>query len=271
MGIKDNIYRPFKATVSEIKDLAEGVRLFKVLPEKEVHYLPGQFFMLSVWGAGEAPISVSSTEGIQPCLEFGVRKAGRVTSALHELKPGDTLWLRGPFGNSFDLRRAEKKDMIFIAGGIGILPLRSFINSALRDISKFGKLFLIYGAKRPSELLFLDEISLWKHNGLEVILTVDTGDGSWKGDIGLVTEHIDKINTDFKKACACVCGPEIMMENTIKELSLRGMPDNFIILSLERRMKCGIGKCGQCYYGIEYICINGPVYSVDEMKRRLNL
>lgn len=269
--MKENIYKPFKAIISDIKELTGDVRLFKVIPERSVHYLPGQFFMLSVWGTGEAPISVSSTEGIQPYLEFGIRKVGKVTGAIHELKVGDTLWLRGPFGNSFDLRRAEKRDIIFIAGGIGILPLRSLINLALMKGSDFRRLFLVYGAKRPSELLFLDEISHWKNKGLEVILTVDRGDESWKGNVGLVTEHIGKINTDFKIAFAYVCGPEVMMENTIKELSMRGMPDTLITLSLERRMKCGIGKCGQCYYGIEYICINGPVYTCEDIKKRLSV
>ncbi|MFN3739244.1 MAG: FAD/NAD(P)-binding protein [Thermodesulfovibrionales bacterium] len=271
MEIKENIYRPFKATVSEIRKLSSGVRLFKVLPEKEVHYLPGQFFMLGLWGAGEVPVSVCSAESLQPYLEFGIRKVGKVTGALHKLKPGDTLWMRGPLGNAFDIRIAEKRDIIFIAGGIGILPLRALINFLLRDLSKFGKPFLLYGARSPSDLLFLDEISKWKDKGLEVILTVDRGDGSWTDNTGLVTEHIDKIKTDFKTACAYICGPEIMMKNTIKKLSLMGMPDTFITLSLERRMKCGIGKCGQCYYGIEYICINGPVYTCEDIKRRLSV
>lgn len=266
----ENIYRPFKVIISEIKQLSENVRLFRLKLDREIDYLPAQFFMLGVWGAGEVPISVASTSR-DPYIEFGIRKVGKVTGALHELKAGEAVWMRGPFGNGFDLKTAHGRDIIFVAGGIGILPLRALINHILMERHFFGRLFLIYGSKRPSEMLFSDEIPLWKEAGIDVILTVDIKDGLWRGYTGVVTEHIDRIRTDFREACSYICGPEVMIENTVKELSLRGMPDHLINISLERRMKCGIGKCGQCYHGIEYICINGPVYTYEDIKKRLAL
>ncbi|MBI4688310.1 MAG: FAD/NAD(P)-binding protein [Nitrospirae bacterium] len=269
MAKDNNIYLPSKALIKDVTDLSCDVKLFKVMPEKKTQYLPGQFFMLSLWGTGEVPISITSTIGLQKHIELGIKKVGKVTSALHELKAGDTLWLRGPYGNNFNADISKGKDVIFIAGGIGILPLRSLINFVLMNKKEFGRVFLIYGSKNTSNMLFTQEIKQWAKKGLEIILTVDETDKRWKGSTGLVTGHLDKIKTDFKKASAYVCGPEIMIENTMKELSLRGMPDKLITTTLEARMKCGMGKCGQCYHGIEYICTNGPVYSYEEMKKRL--
>lgn len=266
--IENNNYMPFKAVIREAFDIGCDVKLFKILLEQKINYLPGQFFMVSRWGAGEVPISVTSTKGLQRHMEFGIKKVGSVTTALHQLKAGDKIWLRGPYGNGFSTDIAQKRDVIFIAGGIGILPLRSLINLFLMKKSWFGRLFLLYGSKIPSEILFTSEMNRWKKKGVQVILTVDVKNENWKGNVGVVTEHLNKIKTDFKNAYAYVCGPDIMIKNTIKELSLRGMPDSRIVTTLEARMKCGMGKCGQCYHGIEYICTNGTVYTYEELKKR---
>ncbi len=269
MGLnKKNIYMPFRASVKEVIDTRGDIKLFKIIPERKVGYSPGQFFMVSKWGAGEIPISVASTEGLQKHIELVIKKVGTVTRALHTVRAGDTIWLRGPYGNGFSTAVAKKKDVVFIAGGIGIVPLRSLINLILMHKKQYKKIFLLYGAKNPSEILFEQDINAWEKKRMEVVLTVDEKDKKWKGRAGPVTEHLDRIKTDFKKACAYVCGPEIMIENTIMALSVRGMPDKSIVTSLEARMKCGIGKCGQCYRGTEYICTNGPVYTYDEIKKR---
>ncbi len=263
-----NIYLPFKAEIKGTQYLGGGVKLFQVMPERKTDYTAGQFFMLGRWGTGEVPISVTSTEGLYKHIEFAVRKVGYVTSILHKLKKGDTLWLRGPYGNGFSASAAKKRDVVFVAGGIGIVPLRSLIRFILKHKKQYKRIFLLYGSKCPSEILFASDLKAWRRKGIELILTVDKKDKSWKGNEGIVTEHLDKIETDLKKAYAYVCGPEVMIENTMKELSSRGTPDRQIITTLEARMKCGMGKCGQCYHGPEYICTNGPVYTYREIKKR---
>ena len=265
---KENIFKPFRASVKEAIDSRCDTKLFKILPERKVDYTPGKFFMVSKWGAGEIPISVTSTQGFQKYIELAIKKVGTVTRALHTVQAGDTIWLRGPYGNGFSTDVAKKKDVVFIAGGIGIVPLRSLINLVLMHKKKYKKIFLLYGAKNPFEILFEQDIKAWGKKGMEVILTVDEKDKRWKGRVGLVTEHLDRIKTDFKKACAYICGPEIMIEKTMRELSSRDMPDKRIVTTLESRMKCGIGKCGQCYRGTEYICTNGPVYTYEEITNR---
>lgn len=264
----NNIYLPFKAKIKHALDTRSDVKLFKIIPGQKVDYLPGQFFMVSKWGAGEVPISVTSTKGLQNHIELAIKKVGTVTTALHKLKKGDTLWLRGPYGNGFSTAIAEKKDIVFVAGGIGIVPLRSLVNFVFMQKKQYKNIFLLYGSKNPFEILFEEDLNAWGKKGLEIVLTVDVKDKSWKGNVGIVTEHLDSIKTDFKEACAYVCGPDIMIENTIKGLSSRGVPDKQIITTLEARMKCGMGKCGQCYHGIEYICTNGPVYTYGEIKKR---
>jgi NAD(P)H-flavin reductase len=268
MTNNNNIYMPFKAKIKEAVDIGGSVKLFNVVPENKTDYIPGQFFMVSLWGAGEVPISVTSTKGFQKHIEFGIKKVGAVTSALHKLKKGDIIWLRGPYGNGFRTDIANKHDIMFIAGGIGIVPLRSLINFVLINRKQYGKISLLYGSKNPIEILFKKEIKAWSRKGVEVILTVDMKDKNWEGNAGLVTEHIGKVKADFKNTFAYICGPDTMIRNIIKELLLRGMPDRQIAASLEARMKCGMGKCGQCYHGSEYICTNGPVYTYEEIKKR---
>ncbi len=290
-GSNNNIYMPFKAVIEEAIDMGCNVKFFKVIPIPPhpplskggrggfIDYLPGQFFMVSQWGAGEAPISVTSTRGLQRHIEFAIKKVGTVTTVLHKLKKDDNIWLRGPYGNGFNAAAAKKEDVVFIAGGIGIIPLRSLINFIQMRKKQYGKIFLLYGAKNPSEILFKEDLKTWNKKGIEITLTVDVHpvrntfsngvkNKSWRGNTGLVTEHIDKIKTDFKNAYSYICGPDIMIEKTMKELTSRGMPDRQIITTLEARMKCGVGKCGQCYHGIEYICTNGPVYTYEEIKKR---
>jgi NAD(P)H-flavin reductase len=264
----NNPYVPFRAKIKQARGTQCDVKLFSVIPERRIYFIPGQFFMVGRWGAGEVPISVTSARESQRHIEFAIKKAGSVTSALHSLKRGDVLWLRGPYGNGFHAADARGKDVIFVAGGIGIIPLRPLIYSVLKHKRQYKRFFLFYGSRNPSEILFKEDLRRWRKNGVTVILTVDESDQNWKGNVGLVTEHLDKIKAKFQKTCAYVCGPEIMIKNTMRELSLMGIPDSHILTTLEARMKCGIGKCGQCYHGTEYICTNGPVFTYEEIKER---
>ena len=266
---KNNIYLPFAAEIEGIRDMGADVKHFSVVSDSIKQYIPGQFFMVGRWGAGEVPISVTSVWGDRKkAIEFAIRKVGSVTNVLHSLNKGDVIWLRGPYGNGFDTVQSRGQDVIFAAGGIGIIPLRPLINDVLSQKRHYRKLFLLYGSKSPLELLFLQDIELWRQKGIEVILTVDEKNKKWKGNVGVVTEHVDKIKSDFEKACAYICGPEVMIKKTMEALSLKGVRDSHIITTFEARMKCGVGKCGQCYHGTEYICINGPVFSYEEIKKR---
>lgn len=264
----DAAYLPIRAKITEARDIGNDVKLFTVNPGKKAGYIPGQFFMVGVWGAGEVPISVTSVQKNRRSMEFAIRKVGSVTAALHRLKKGDTLWLRGPYGNGFDIDVARKRDVLFIAGGIGIVPLRPLLNTILAHSRQGNKVFLLYGSRNPSSILFQQDIRAWQKKGVEVILTIDVKNRTWKGNVGVVTEHLDTIPADFRNSCAFVCGPEIMIDRTMKELSQRGMPGWRIITTLEARMKCGMGKCGQCYRGTEYVCTSGPVYSYEEIQKR---
>jgi NAD(P)H-flavin reductase len=262
-----NIYLPFKASIKEVLDTRCDVKLFRVTPGLSIDYSPGQFFMVSLWGAGEAPISVTSTKKLQRHIEFGIKKVGTVTTALHRLKKGDTIWLRGPFGNGFNADIAKRKDVVFVSGGIGLVPLRSLINFMIMHKKQYKNLYLLYGAKNPFEILFEKDIKSWDKKGIQITLTVDARERGWRGNEGLVTDHLDKIKTDFKNACSYLCGPDVMIKKVMEELSSRGMSDRHIITTLEARMKCGVGKCGQCYSNGRYLCTNGPVFSYAEIKQ----
>ncbi len=267
------LYLPLKAKVADVSDMTSDVRLFKIAPEKAFKYKPGQFVMVSLWGAGETPISITSTQGIQEHIELCIKKVGSVTSALHSLKAGDSIGIRGPFGNGFSVGGIKGKDVLFAAGGIGIAPLRSLINEVLRTTSPLkrgrgGVLQLIYGSRSPSDILFTDDVDSWRKKGVNVILTVDRKDRKWKGSTGIVTEHMDKAKILFKNAHAFVCGPHVMINAVMRELASRGMHDDKIITTLEAHMKCGVGKCGHCYAGGKYICTDGTVFSYKEIKQK---
>jgi NAD(P)H-flavin reductase len=262
-----NIYAPIDVEIKEILSLAPDVSLYR-MDGYSNGCKAGQFFMVSVFGAGEAPISVASSP--DELLKLCIRRAGHVTSAIHNLREGDKLGIRGPYGNGFPLSGAKGRDVIVAAGGIGIVPLRPLMREILGNRHHYKKVFLIYGSKTPSEILFKDEINIWSESGIEVSLTVDCGDDTWKGCVGLVTTLIKSIKTDFKDASAFICGPEAMINASMNELSSKGMPDERIVTTLESHMKCGVGKCGHCYRGPKYVCTNGPVFSFKEIKELMS-
>ncbi|MDQ7821461.1 MAG: FAD/NAD(P)-binding protein [Candidatus Eremiobacteraeota bacterium] len=262
----------FKTKVGKIlrtRQMTPLEKLFEIaLPGGEsLDHLPGQFVMVSLLGVGEAPISVSSSPTKRRSFELVVRKAGRVTTALHRLEAGDEVGIRGPFGNGFPIRYLEGNDLLIVAGGLGIVPIRSIINYTIDNRRDFGKVTILLGCRTPKDLLFSDETDKWNHR-LDVMFecTVDRGDAEWDGNVGLITSLIPGITLEPDRTFAIVCGPPIMYKFVIAKLLEKGIPERQIIVSLERHMKCGIGKCGHCQIHNYYCCQDGPVFTYDKIK-----
>ena len=267
-----NEYIPRPAIIESIRNESFDTKTFKVVFEGErlaasFSYKPGQFAQLSLLGIGEAPISITSSPCNQGYLEFTIRAVGKLTRAIHQLKPGDKIYVRGPYGNSFPFEEVKGKDLYFIAGGIGLPPLRSVISSVLNRREEFGGIKILYGAKTPGELCFKQELKTWHQiPDTEVLLTVDEPDEAWKENVGVVTTLWDKTDMASSDGVAYVCGPPIMIRFVIMELTKSGFKDENVYLTLERYMKCGIGKCGHCNIGAKFVCIDGPVFSYSQIK-----
>jgi sulfite reductase subunit B len=229
---------------------------------------PGQFVEVSVLGVGEAPISISSSPSrSNGSFELCVRRAGDLTSVLHRLQPGDELGIRGPFGRGFPYERFRGKDILFAPGGLGLAPMRSLINQVLDERGNYGRVTLLYGARLPSELLFLDEIAEWQKRGdIEIHLTVDRADETWKGNVGVITTLFPKVEVHARNTVAITIGPPVMYRFVLMELLGKGISEGNIWMSLERRMKCGVGKCGHCQINDVYTCQSGPSFSYAELK-----
>lgn len=267
----ESIYLPRPATIKNIKKFTEGETLFELALDdnSELGHNPGQFVEVSIMGVGEAPISVSSSPMQKETFELCVRAVGNVTNAMHKLEIGDEVGIRGPFGKGFDTEFLKGKDILFICGGLGVVPLRSLINYVLENREDYGKVVILYGCGTPRELLFTNEIADWnKRSDIEHYLTVDkVPEGErWDCNIGVITTLISKVDFDPDTTYAVVCGPPIMYRFVILSLKDRGMPEDHIIVSLERRMKCGVGKCGHCQINGIYVCQDGPVFNYSEIR-----
>lgn len=267
-----NEYIPYPAIVESIQRESFDTRTFKVIFEdkrlsESFDYKPGQFVQLSLLGIGEAPISITSSPCRRGFLEFTIRAIGGLTRAMHQLKPGDKIYIRGPYGNSFPFEEVKGKDLYFIAGGIGLPPLRSLINSVFANRKDFGKVKVLYGAKTPDEICFKEELRVWQDiSNTKVLLTVDKPDKTWKRNVGAVTTLWDKIDIDLSSGVAYVCGPLIMIRFVIERLINSGFKEEDIYVTLERYMKCGIGKCGHCNIGEKFVCTDGPVFTYSQIK-----
>ena len=223
--------------------------------------------MLTAFGIGEVPISVSGLGdgggGRARRLEHTLRAVGAVTQALHAAQPGSLIGVRGPFGTSWDVASAAGRDIVIVAGGIGLAPLRPVVLTALADRSWYGRIVLLTGARTPGDLLYADELERWRRDGVEVAVTVDRADISWSGEVGLVTALIEPAGLAPGNTVAFVCGPDVMMRFTADALAARGIPASQIRVSLERNMRCGVGWCGHCQFGPLLVCRDGPVVSYD--------
>jgi NAD(P)H-flavin reductase len=226
-------------------------------------FAPGQFAMLYAFGVGEAPISISSIGG-DGAVVHTVRAVGAVTEAICAAEPGDVVGVRGPFGTAWPLAMAQGRDVVVVAGGIGLAPLRPVIHELLAHRDRYGAVCILYGGRTPAELLYVTELEAWRGRfDVDVDVTVDVADAEWRGRVGVVTRLIDPAVFDAQSAMAMVCGPEVMMRFTALALQDRGMTDDRIWLSLERSMTCATGHCGHCQLGPLFICKDGPVLRRD--------
>ncbi|MBW1921552.1 MAG: oxidoreductase [Deltaproteobacteria bacterium] len=265
----DPLFMPSLAEIVRIEELTATEKLFEIRFKngRELGHFPGQFVEVSVFGIGEAPISVSSSPTRKGSFELVVRRVGNVTGALHKLNEGSIIGIRGPFGNGFPTEELKGKDILFVAGGIGLVPLRSLINYVLDKRDSYGRVIILFGARTPKEQLFLNELALWKkRKDVEYLETVDRGDEEWKGNVGVITTLFPKIDIDPRRTVAIIVGPPVMYRFAILEAKAKRIPDDQIIVSLERRMKCGVGKCGHCQIQNLYVCQDGPVFRYSEIK-----
>jgi len=262
-----NPYRPVKTEVLDVITETPTIKTLRLKPEEAISFRTGQFIELTVPGAGEAPFTPSSRPSQKEVLEVTVMRVGKVTEKIHQLKKGDTVGLRGPFGNGYPLDDFKGKEILVVGGGCGFAPLRSLMYSLFEIRSEFKNLLFRGGCKNPQEFLYRDEIFDWtKKKDLDIELTVDKGDPTWKGKVGLVTVIIEGADMDYKKGIAIVCGPPIMMKFATKKLLEMGFLDANLYLSMEKNMSCGIGKCGHCRIGTHYACKDGPVFRYDQIK-----
>jgi len=268
-----NEYSPNLAVIKKIRKETHDTNTYTLeFSDKKLQKsflpAPGQFMMLSLFGIGESAISLSDTSN-NGSVTTTIRNVGSVTNAILRLKEGDFIGMRGPYGNGWPLERAEGKNVLIVVGGMGIVPLRGVVNYIKNNRMKFGDLEIIYGARTPDDMLFRYEFEKWKQiKKTRMDLTVDELpiETTSKCKIGLVTSCFPSMKTHHKNAIVLVCGPEIMMRYATKCLETIGFKDWQIYLSLERRMKCGIGKCGHCQIGLKYVCKDGPVFNYADIK-----
>jgi NAD(P)H-flavin reductase len=264
-----DLYSPVMAEITAIEELTALEQLYHItLPGgAELGHKPGQFVELSLFGVGEAPLSISSSPTQSGHFELGVRKVGMLTEMLHRLPVGAKVGIRGPFGNGFDLDALAGKDLLIVAGGIGLVPLRSLINYVRDRRDRFGRLIICYGSRSDRELLFNAERAEWQADpSVELHVTVDRGSPEWQGRTGVITTLLPGVDLDPERSVACICGPPIMYRFVLLALRAQRLPAENILLSLERRMKCGVGKCGHCQINGSYVCQDGPVYRYSDLK-----
>jgi NAD(P)H-flavin reductase len=255
-------YLPKKAKILKIVQETSDIKTFhvaSVLPEHQ----PGQFVELTVFGVGEAPISISSA---YPEMILTVKKIGSVTNALFSLKEGDSVGIRGPYGRGWPMNQAKRRNVILICGGVGLPPLRPIIASRLSENAGESTI-LCYGSRTPDDMVYSGEMSEWAKKGISVNTTVDTCPMGWKGNVGVVTCIMDRAIKKDENAICMMCGPPVMMKFAAKMLLDKGFTKDQIYVSLERMMKCGVGKCGHCMAGGKYACKDGPVFRLDELEK----
>jgi anaerobic sulfite reductase subunit B len=267
LAAETGAFVPLPFRVAERRQDTVDTWTLRLEPEAEGFAVePGQFVMVHVWGVGEVPISVS---GLDP-LELTVRAVGAVSGAICGSQPGSLLGLRGPCGNTWPIAEAAGGDVLVVAGGIGLAPLRALVLHTLARRADYGSAAVLYGARTPADLLYTDQLESWRET-VAVDVTVDAADTSWKGKVGVVPKLVATAEFRADAVTAFVCGPEVMIHFTVQALRERGVPDARIFQSLERDMRCGIGLCGHCQLGPTLICRDGPVYSQADIGRFLEV
>jgi len=268
--------QPYWAEIAEIKNEAPGIATYWLrfqdpAVRRGFSFHPGQFNMIAVPGYGESAISISSDPANNELIGHTVRVTGNVTSKLARLKVGDVIGLRGPFGTYWPLEKFKGYDIILGTGGIGLPPLRPAIRSAIRNRSDYGRIVLLYGARTPADLQFVDEFKTWEEAGVETMITVDRADETWQGQVGVVPILFYRMRMDPRKSIVLTCGPEIMIRFVVYEALARRVPAEHIFVSLERNMKCGLGQCGHCQIGPYFVCKDGPVFGFNQIEAYYNV
>jgi sulfhydrogenase subunit gamma (sulfur reductase) len=267
----NDVFLPDIAWLEKVRDETPDTKTFTLRfrdrPDgNHFHFLPGQFLELSVFGCGEAPFCIASSPTRAGALETTVRRTGQLTDQLHRLGNGDEVGIRGPFGNGFDVGAARGKDLLFVAGGIGLPPLRSLIWNVLDEREQFGEVTVLYGARTPTDLVYKDELKEWeRRSDIKLLVTVDSAGPGWTGTVGVVAVLFKKITLHPDSSLAYVCGPPIMIRAVVQDLLTRGFKKETVISTLERMMQCGIGKCNHCAIGHRYVCRDGPVFNYSQI------
>ncbi len=267
--------RPRVYRVDKIRRETVDTFTLELLPEGKpvaTPFLAGQFNMLYAFGVGESAISISGDPAHPEQLLHTTRRVGLVTGAMGQLNKGDALGVRGPFGTPWPVEEAKGCDVVLVAGGIGLAPLRPALYQIMANRGSYGKVVLLYGARSPKDILFRRELEAWRsHLDLDVYVSVDQAGVDWHGNVGVVTKLIRRAPFDPHQCVAMICGPEVMMKFTMMELEKRGVPLNKVYVSMERNMKCAIGFCGHCQFGPTFVCKDGPVFTYDKVRRFLDV
>lgn len=263
-----NPYQPIRCKLLEVIPETPQIRTFVIEPYPMIRFEAGQFVELTVPGVGEAPFTPSSSPYDRDKLELTVMRVGRVTSALFEQPPGATLWIRGPYGHPYPLDRFEGHEVFIVGGGVGLAPLRSLFLALIHQPERYPKIFLRYGARSPRDIVYKSQLEEWKElAGVDLLVTVDEGDATWRGPTGVVTTILKEIPVNFlENTVGIVCGPPVMMKFVTQRLLEAGFDGRKIYLSMEKSMSCGIGKCGHCRLGRYLVCKDGPVLTWDQIK-----
>jgi len=273
-----NLYQPDLMEVRAVRQQTADVKSVRVrfrdeARAKDFNFRVGQFGMFSVLGVGESTFNICSSSNWKDFIEFCFRRTGRVTEAMWAVDKGDTIGFRGPYGNAYPMDTGAGKDLIFLGGGIAMPPIRCAIWYALENRQDFGQITIVYGARKVSDLVFRDELDVWReHELVRVVSCVDPGGETpdWKGEVGFVPSVVEKAQISADNAVALVVGPPVMIKFTLPVLAKMGMADRDIYTSLENRMKCGVGKCGRCNCGPVYVCKEGPVFTLEQLKQLPN-
>jgi NAD(P)H-flavin reductase len=271
----ENVFVPKMAVLDRVVDEIDEVKTFYWHFENPAdqetfrRFKPGQFAQVSIMGAGEFPASLPPSPTEKEVF-FTVRRVGSVTAAMHALKPGQRFGVRGPYGNGFPMEDYYGKNLVFVAGGIGLIPLRSCIVYARDQREKYKRLQVFYGARTPKDLMYVDVLRKWEQDpGFECSLTVDRADESWKGHSGVVGALFKKpgVEMTVDNTVVFICGPPVMFRFVLKDLKNMGFEDKNMVSTLERYMKCGVGKCGHCCIGVAYVCVDGPVFTLEQIRK----
>jgi NAD(P)H-flavin reductase len=270
MQVLKNVYRPITAEILEIVTETPTIKTFVVEPKEDIGFKAGEFMEVTVPGLGEAPFTPSSSPSVKEKIDFTIMKVGKVTDAIHDMKAGDMIGLRGPFGKGYPLDAWKGKEILIVGGGVGGAPLRALFLALVERLDDFKKILYCYGARTPQDLVYknqvLDEWQKIDPKKVEIRVTVDEGDATWKGNVGVVTTVVKDLGLDLSNSIAVVCGPPIMMKFATFKCVELGYPDNALYLSMEKNMSCGIGKCGHCMLGQYMVCKDGPVLTYDLIK-----